>query len=908
HLSVCLSDVYNRFGKLEDLEAAVKINQAAVAQTPPGHPKLAERLYGLAVSFGQRYQRSDNLEDLNASLKNYRAAVEETPEGHPDLPMRLCGLSVSLSDAYNRFGRPEDLEAALENNRAAVAQTPENDPHLSERLGDLGVSYGQRYRRSGNLQDLEAALENVRAAVEKTPNDHPDLAGLHGKLAKLLSFRYERLNNPQDLEAALQNQKLTIEKTPKDHPDLADCLSGLAMVLRKRYGRFGNIEDLNDALRNDEAAIAQTQKDDPHVAERVQSLGASFFKRYLKFENPEDLDSALQNIKSAVAQTSEDHPHLPFWLQSLAVCFKSRYMRLWSLDDLEAALENGQAAVALLAKGDLRLPNWHQVLAMCLWLRYRRSENVQDLEDALSNYHESFKGPTSDFIGSWRAALLWASFAKRDRPSEMLNAYSAAFNLLPDILWIGSSISVRQHTNRRINITQAISDAINACIDYPNLTLAIEILEQGMGTTFQQLLQLKANLDFLPQADATKLQRLSMQLYNGTASDEELPRIAAERNTLLTELRQRPGLEYLLRPRPFTELCQASQHGPIVILNSHSAHCDSFILLNPTLDPIRISLPEVSLDRLRRVKAQLKDMVRGRNIRSTELEISRMKGKREGKMDLKDILTWIWTSIANPVYLALKSNGITSGRLWWCPTGEFVTLPLHAADSTDEFIHSYTSTLGALLEAMARKSSDNLPNIGLVGVTYTGPGRTDELPGVEQEIEQITSIVPDKYQVQSLRREEATVVAVTQQLNNSSWLHLACHGSQNLVEPPKSCLHLYGGTLELETILRMPLPNAEFVFLAACQTAKGDAKLVNESFHLGSGFIAAGFQAAIATMWSMCDSDGPIVAEAVYNHIFGREQRPRVQETAKALQLAVRKLQQQGVPPERWVPFIHIGL
>jgi CHAT domain-containing protein len=46
----------------------------------------------------------------------------------------------------------------------------------------------------------------------------------------------------------------------------------------------------------------------------------------------------------------------------------------------------------------------------------------------------------------------------------------------------------------------------------------------------------------------------------------------------------------------------------------------------------------------------------------------------------------------------------------------------------------------------------------------------------------------------------------------------------------------------LETILRMPLQNAQFVFLAACQTAMGDTQLVNESFHLGGVFITAGFQ------------------------------------------------------------------
>jgi CHAT domain-containing protein len=137
---------------------------------------------------------------------------------------------------------------------------------------------------------------------------------------------------------------------------------------------------------------------------------------------------------------------------------------------------------------------------------------------------------------------------------------------------------------------------------------------------------------------------------------------------------------------------------------------------------------------------------------------------------------------------------------------------------------------------------------------------------------------------------------------------LACHGYQNLQHPTQSHLQLYGGVLDLETILRMPLPNAQFVFLATCQTAMGDAQLVNESFHLGGGFITAGFQSAIGTKWSMNDSDGPTVAEIVYSHMFREGQHPKNVEAAEALQLAVKHLKDKKIPYERWVPFIHIGV
>jgi CHAT domain-containing protein len=240
------------------------------------------------------------------------------------------------------------------------------------------------------------------------------------------------------------------------------------------------------------------------------------------------------------------------------------------------------------------------------------------------------------------------------------------------------------------------------------------------------------------------------------------------------------------------------------------------------------------------------------------------------------------------------------------PTGAFTGLPFHASPPTDEFIHSYTATLGSLLDAYAKKSFSTAPKLAVVGVTHTNSHQANSLKGVENEVKKIISVVKEVH-VQCLVGEQATVDAVKLQLQGCSWVHLACHGCQNLVDPVKSHLLLYGGNLELETILRMPLPNAQFVFLAACQTAMGDAKLVNESFHLGGGFITAGFQSAIGTMWSMNDEDGPIVAEIVYSYLF-RKGQPQAREAAEALQLAVKELKNQKVPYERWVPFIHIGV
>jgi hypothetical protein len=82
--------------------------------------------------------------------------------------------------------------------------------------------------------------------------------------------------------------------------------------------------------------------------------------------------------------------------------------------------------------------------------------------------------------------------------TDCITAYSTAFQYLPNLLWIGLSIPVRQDAIQRLDIGQATSNAVNTCIQLVNLNAAIEIMEQGLATVFHQVLQLKPDVEQLP--------------------------------------------------------------------------------------------------------------------------------------------------------------------------------------------------------------------------------------------------------------------------------------------------------------------------------------------------------------------------------------------------------------------------
>ena len=152
-----------------------------------------------------------------------------------------------------------------------------------------------------------------------------------------------------------------------------------------------------------------------------------------------------------------------------------------------------------------------------------------------------------------------------------------------------------------------------------------------------------------------------------------------------------------------------------------------------------------------------------------------------------------------------------------------------------------------------------------------------------------------------------TVKRVLEEMGQCNWIHLACHGVQNLHTPTESAFILADGNLSLEEIVKHPLPHAEFAFLSACQTAAGDANLANEAVHLAAGMMLAGYRSVIATMWSMNDKDGPVVADVVYSELL-RDGKADHTRAAYALHQAVQKLRLSGRPFLAWMPFIHIGV
>ena len=262
-------------------------------------------------------------------------------------------------------------------------------------------------------------------------------------------------------------------------------------------------------------------------------------------------------------------------------------------------------------------------------------------------------------------------------------------------------------------------------------------------------------------------------------------------------------------------------------------------------------------------------------------------------------------------------------RIFWCPTGPFVFLPIHTAGFYDgqysqpghkvfDFVvSSYTPTVTILAPP---PSPAVIPDgdLRLLAIRQPPSDGLPPLNGVNTELEYIKGVCMDSPSAQTTLVESpiGTVEEVLSLMKEADWVHFACHGIQDATSPTKSGLCLADERrLKVSDIITLSRSRGGLAFLSACQTAMGDERLSDEAIHIAAGMLFAGYGGVIGTMWSISDKLAPDVARDVYEHLFRNGTRPDCREAAQALHEAVRHIRDDNSTSfVDWLPFIHVGL
>ena len=712
NLGNCCNARFRRLGELSVLEDAISTLKDALSLTPRNHPGKPGRLENLGNSLKSRFERLGELKDLEDAISVLRDAVDFTPHGHPDKPSRLNNLGNAFLMRFWRLGEPANLEDAISSHRNAVDLAP----HKPSYLNNLSNSLKARFDCFGKPSNLEDAISILRGAIDISPHGHPDKPAFLHNLGSCFFSRFELFGEFDDLEYAILSLTDVVNLTPDGHPGTPSHINYLGNAIFARFERIGQLSDLEDAVSRQREAVALAPQSHPDKPSYLNSLGITLRGRFVRLGQLSDLEDAVSTLRDAADFTPLSHPDKPAHLGNLGHCLITRFRHLGVLSDLEEAISSLRDAAGLIPHGHPHRPGHLNKLGDSLMARFERVGELRDIEEAISHYSLAASAPIGPISVRFDASQNWISCARRTRHRSLLHAYSVTIGLLPQLAWIGLSLTQRLYNHmRRSDVAR---EAAATALDSGLPEIAVEWLEQGRSIVWGELFQLRSSYEALSSAHpnhARRLQELSVALEYASASREKFlfnlseqtesaeylakgpsqqvanrhRTLAIERDKLLQEIRGFPGFEQFLLRKDFSQLRAAAHSGPVVILNAADSRCDALIILAEVDHVIHVPLPQFPFKRSAGLQTMLEKLLgHARVLRSDDREGS---SATRGSISWESLLSILWSCVVKPVLNALAFSVCGAVSFWT------VCHPFNLCLSPNRLLGSYRAFFGAPL-------------------------------------------------------------------------------------------------------------------------------------------------------------------------------------------------------------------
>ncbi|KAA1472319.1 hypothetical protein DENSPDRAFT_778023 [Dentipellis sp. KUC8613] len=944
-LADCLVVRFEYFGDVNDLDEAISALRGIIESVNESPLVLAGCLCSYGNALFLRFQRFRSRDDIEEAADVQKRAIALSPDSFSGKHSYLTNLGNTLVARFGQYGDINDLDDAIALQHRAIDLLPDTGLiHKPVYFANLANSLSSRFGRSKQLIDIDTAISLLTQVIDMTPNARKDKPAHIFTLGNAYLLRFGWLDDLKDLENAIMCYRRAVGLVADNDPTKALYLGHLGGSLYRRFNRGGGREHIEEAIAVGNRAVSLTPQDHPLLANYLSHLGYSYMIRFDSYGEQTDIEKSVFCHRQAVERTINEGTDKASYLNGLGLALSHSFQHSKEARDINESIDVFQRAIKLVPAEHPGNLIFMGHLGSAFKYRLEAFGDPDDRDMAMDAFRTAFSDSRSkngDLSFYRQTCRAWAGLVLRSSPetlAESFAAWESLVDLIPRTAWLGRTISERHGQVSAIGEDVRRAAAIaTLCGRY---TEAVEWLEQGRAVIWGQQLNLRAPVDELMLKEpelAQELTRVAAELDAvSTRVDQEWSletaegaaqrnrRLAEEWEELTKKTRAIPGFENFLQPKRLPELQKATRSGHIVLLNVAMQNCSALVLSPDSKEVMHVPLPRLSYQLAETLKNNLRSVLDASHTRARSSRPYIPGARKDG--NLAHILSIIWKTIVKPVLDRLgfevsKSDVDTLPRICWCPTGPLAFLPIHAAGlydqpvrgytTSDFVISSYTPTLSTLIPTSEPPvSGQRTPSILAVGQRNTPS--LGSLPHTGDEIMKIRDNA-NGFQVHVLEDEDATVDRVREGMTKNNWLHLACHALQMSNSPLRSAFYLHDGSLTLEELITKTASHTEFAFLSACQTSTGDEDLSEEAVHLAAGMQLAGYRSVIATMWSIKDEDGPVVADGVYSRLL--LPKPDSTRAALALHCAVKRLREDTKPKQlndawflRWVPFIHMGV
>ncbi|KAG1859843.1 TPR-like protein [Suillus subluteus] len=936
----------------EDLDKAIALEREVLDLHPVGHPSWYMSLGNLAADLFIHFEHQGNNEDLDEAIALQRESLNNLATY---LSTRLDQQGNAL--ALHPVGNAEDLDDTISLGREALALLPIGHTDRSKSLNNLALQLSDCF-------DLDDAISLGREALAFLPISHTGNGGdldesiaLHREahIHCRLSTRFHQRGSGGDLDEAiaLQREALTLHPLlnnlalqlsnyldeaialdrealallPIGHTDQSSSLNNLVNRLSDRFDHQGNAEDLGDAITLGREALALRPVGHTGWSSLLNNLDEDLDEAIAldrealalyNVSNAEDLDESIALHMEVLALRPVSHTDQTMSLCNLTTQLSTHFDHQGHIEDLNKSQEYLCCALTLLTQHDPHQLEVHISLVV-VYLSFHRSgldgtvsgESTDGLNAAMHHFKAAAHVVSGSLLHHLQASLRWIHHASQYSHGTELEAYATSMQLLDTYMSVTASVSSRHNTMKEFPITLAV-DAASCALRSGDVHHAVELLEQGRTLIWTQMTRLHTPLDSLQTCGnhAVALMKRFRDLISlldkppashpeGTprvdveAEETQYRRLVEDWNGVIEEIWKIEGFSRFLLPPLFSDLQDAARDGPIIVLITSKSSCNAIIIPHKQL-PTSIKLP-TNLEKLQTLVDKLQ---------CTSGEA------------LTKALVELWDNVVRLVVKNLNIFAPQGSRIWWYPMSVFNFLLLHAAGKyrkhgqflSQLYISSYTPSLTALIKAHRHDRSLSV-SFAPIGQNHPA-GASFTLDSVEPELELVQSLLPPSPTVSFIKitSVDATRSRALHTLQENTWLHFVCHGTQKYEDPFNSAFLMCDQPLSLLDITQTDLSQHEFAFLSACETAVSDHDTPDEVIHLAAGLQFTGVKSVIGTLWEVNNSTVQRLVEAFYKNFCG-DDKMNSKQAAQALHRAVQLLAcDKDMPLDQRIVFIHIGI
>lgn len=882
-----------QYGPVELLDEAIAVYRRAIARTVFRRRNRGMLHNGLALALLALAERRNDVGLMRDAVAAARTAAHalRSPR-HVLWRIFQSNLALCLLELAQMTDDDALLDDAVAIQRAAIDAIGDDVDGLAHMLTNLGCALQAVYLARGGVDVLREAVAACRAAVACVPPKHHDRPTLEANLAGVLADLRDRTGDRAALLAAVDVMRSAVAATPEDHADRHTRLTRFAGLLIDSYGSTKDDDLLSEAFAAAASALDCWPEDDPFRYTALAVQARALFRKSLATGDPGMLDELCRLERRLVDEIPTGSASLALHLGNLA----DTMTRLYERDGDRGWLTD--AAELLVRTRDVSA----SVSARC---------------------------------SSWRdLATVYGLLGEHE---QALAAIEQAVELFPGALLQGSRRTDREFGLGRF--TGLAAQAASCALAAGEPDRAVALLERTRGLLIAEAVQRQDILTVLRAADpelAAEFERtaaraaalgLAAPVYpvqvDGAASWRAANALAVEyarRSALVRSELDDVSTRVLAHPDVADRLWATTAMVPagatVVFVVAHQRSGAAIVLTDGGAEhvPLPGLTEQIAADQNFRVRRALFDV----NLAST------IAAGRAAQDEIHAVLAWEWDVIAAPVLVALRHTSTPERdwpRVWWCPVGSLVGLPLHAAGRhgepadrpsavLDVVVSSYTSTVRALTYASRSAPKSTVDSDEVLIVSVPSPGLAASVPAARREAEELVELLPA---ATVLADDAATPGAVVAALPTHRVAHFACHALFDYNDPGSSRLVLADDPappLTVGAIAELGLRHAELAYLSACSTTESNVALDDEAVHITSAFQLAGYRHVIGTLWPVSDESSYRIAMRTYRTLITDGPRPlRCADAATALHHAVR--QERATfgrrSPSLWIGHVHTG-